>query len=171
MSPHTTPSSPAMTTTTSSLSTTPIMAPSSQTSTIPPSLPSLVSPISPNTFSQQYSETPDMLHLQLSNDALVRRNSISLRSPPAGSLAGEILSSGTVNSNQHYAQAKNILSNLKEMSEKYSDFASCYSSSSGGEAAVDDGFKYHGSKHRLNVSPPGMEYFLKRPNVALSPQL
>ena len=117
-----------------------------------------------------------MLHLQLSNDALVRRNSISLRSPPAGSLAGEILSSGTANSNQHYAQAKNILSNLKEMSERYSDFASCYSSSSGGEAAVDEGFKYHGrkkkaSKHRLSVSPPGIEYFLKKPNLALSPQL
>ena len=118
-----------------------------------------------------------MFHLQLSNDALVRRNSISLRSPPAGSLAGEILSSGTANTDQLYAQSKNILSNLKEMSERYSDFASCHSSSSGGEGAVDDGFKSLGRKkkkarkHRLSVSPPGIEYFLKKPNLALSPQL
>ena len=131
MSPQTIPTSPAMTTTTSSLSTTPIMVPSSESPQIPPSLPSLVSPMSPNTFTQQYSETPDMLHLQLSNDDLVRRNSLSLRSPPAGSLAAEILTTGTATSDQHYAQANRIQSSLKEMSERYSDFGSCYSSSSG----------------------------------------
>ena len=128
--------------------------------------------MSPNTFSQQYSETPDMLHLQLSNDQLVRRNSLSLRSPPPGSIADEILNEDTANSDQHYAHAKTILSNLKEMSERYSDFASCYSSSSGDEAV--DGFKTHGrrkkgKKHKLSISP-GREYFLKKPNMAASPQ-
>ena len=99
-------------------------------------------------------------------------NSLSLRSPPAGSLADEILNMHTANTDQHYAHAKSILSNLKEMSERYSDFASCYSSSSGDEAV--DGFKTHdkrkkGKKHKLSISP-GREYFLKKPNMAASPQ-
>jgi hypothetical protein len=164
MSPQTTTATLAKTTTTTSLSKTPVMV---------PTLPSLVSPMSPNTFSQQYSETPDLLHLELSNDHLVRRNSLSLRSPPPGSLADEILNHDTANSDQHYAQAKSILTNLKEMSERYSDFGSCYSSSSGDEAA--DGFKTYskkkkGKKHKLSISP-GREYFLKKPNLATSPQL
>ena len=116
-----------------------------------------------------------MLHLQLSNDELVRRNSLSLRSPPAGSLAAEILTTGTATSDQHYAQANRILSSLKEMSERYSDFGSCHSSSDGGEAAEDDVFTTHarkkkGRKHKLSTTP-GKEYFLKKPNLASSPQL
>ena len=88
-------------------------------------------------------------------------------------MADEILNHDTANSDQHYAQAKSILSNLKEMSERYSDFGSCYSTSSGDEAA--DGFKTYskkkkGKKHKLSISP-GREYFLKKPNLATSPQL
>ena len=114
-----------------------------------------------------------MLHLQLTNDDLVRRNSLSLRSPPPGSLAADILSTGTATSDQHYAQAKSILSNLKELSERYSDFGSCHSSSS--EGAVDDEFKTIGRKkkarkHKLSITP-GKEFFLKKPNMAFSPQL
>ena len=115
-----------------------------------------------------------MLHLQLSNDQLIRRNSLSLRSPPPGSLADEILNMHTANTDQHYAHAKSILSNLKEMSERYSDLGSCYSSSSGGEAAADDGFKTHRTKkarkQKLSITP-GKEYFLKKPNMAPSPKL
>ena len=68
--------SSTVTTTTSSTSTTVPVVP----------VPSPLSPMSPATFSQQYSETPDILNLQLTNDDhdLVRRNSLSLRSPPAG---------------------------------------------------------------------------------------
>ena len=69
---------------------------------------------------------------------LVRRNSPSLRSPPEGSSAAEMLSTGTTSSDHYYLQARSILSNLKEMSERYSDFGSGYSSSDG---AHDDGFK------------------------------
>ena len=95
-------------------------------------VPSPVSPMSPNTFSQQYSETPDIQHLQLSNEQLVRRNSLSLRSPPFGSIADEVLNTPQLGSNtgtgitshQHYNMARNILSNLKEMTERFSDFAS-----------------------------------------------
>ena len=115
-----------------------------------------------------------MLHLQFSsNDQLIRRNSLSLRSPPAGSLAAEILSTGTATSDQHYAQAESILSDLKNMSERYTDFGSCYSSSDG---ADDDGFKAPGrkkkaQKHKLSITPPGREYFMKKPNLASSPQI
>ena len=99
-------------------------------------------------------------------------NSLSLRSPPAGSLADEILNMDTASSDHHYAQAKSILSNLKDMSERYSDFGSCYSSSDG---ADDDGFKAPGrkkksKKHKLSITP-GKEYFLKKPHLASSPQL
>ena len=165
---QTTPSTPAMTNTTTSLSTTPLMVPSSL-----PSLPSLVSPMSPNTFTQQYSETPDLQHLQLTNDQLIRRNSLSLRSPPPGSLAADILNTGAgaVTSDQHYAQAKSILSNLRLMSERYSDFGSCHSSSS----EVDEDFKTvdrkkKSRKHKLSITPE-KEYFLKKPNLASSPEL
>ena len=101
-------------------------------------------------------------------------NSLSLRSPPAGSLADEILNIDGAKSDQHYAHAKSILSNLKEMSERYSDFGSCYSSSSGGEAGADDGFITHkrkkAKKHRLSITPD-KEFFMKKPNMAPSPKL
>ena len=42
------------------------------------SVPCPVSPMSPNTFSQEYSETPDIQHLQLSSEELDRRNSMGL---------------------------------------------------------------------------------------------
>ena len=140
----------------------------------PVPVPSLLSPMSPNTFSLAYSETPDILHLQLSNDALVRRNSLSLRSPPPGSLADEILSTGEIHT---YNKANRILSNLKEMTERYSDFASADSASfsddsDGGEN--QDGFKTQNKrkkarKHRLSITPP-RDFFLKKPNTATSPQ-
>ena len=59
------------------------------------SLDPLLSPMSHNTFSQQYSETPDLAYLQLSNKDFVRRNSLSLldRTPPHGSIADEIINS------------------------------------------------------------------------------
>ena len=125
-------------------------------------VPSLLSPMTPNTFSQNYSETPD-INL-LSDEDLVRRNSLSLRSPPPGSLASDILSTGT--ENRHYTEAKTILTNLKEMADRFSDFASCQSFSddtdSSSEKKSVDGFqlqnrkkrnKRNGLKHKLSPSP------------------
>ena len=130
-----------------------------------------VSPMSPNTFSEQYSETPDITHLHLSTQDLVRRNSLSLRSPPPGSLADEILST------DNYARAKSILTNLKEMADKYSDFASCDSSLGESEKEVDDGFKVQSKKkksrkHKLSPSPDNSikNFFLKKANKASSPE-
>ena len=152
----------------------------------PSPLPGLLSPImSPNTFSQQYSETPDIPHLQLSNDQLVRRNSVSLRSPPQGfgpfkgSLADELLRPGIANPGLHYENARTLLSNLKEMTERFSDFASCDSSFSGDDSDIstendNDGFKTQGRrkktlKHRLSISPD-RDSIMKKPNMASSPQ-
>lgn len=154
-------------------------------------MPDPVSPMSPNTFSQQYSETPDVHHLQLqpSNEQLVRRNSVSLRSPPLGSgpylgsLADEILSSEIPKPNNHYEQARTILSNLKEMSERFSDlgeFASCNSTTSGEDTDIsetdNDGFRKQSKgkrkksrKHRLSTTP-GKEHFMKKANLSSSPQ-
>ena len=138
--------------------------------------PGLVSPMSPNTFTQQYSETPDIQHLHLSNQELVRRNSMCLRSPPAGSLADEILSSDP---KSNYSKAKSILSSLKDMADRYSDFASCDSSLGDTDTEAVDitnevGFQYQGrkkksKKHRLSPSPT-KDFFLKRPNTASSPE-
>ena len=90
------------------------------------------------TFSQQYQipETPDVHHIQMANDQFVRRNSISLRSPPACSLAGELLNAANSTPAQHYEKAKNIISGLKQMTEQFTDFASAQeslASSSGSE--------------------------------------
>ena len=102
-----------------------------------------------------------------------------MRSPPLGSLADEILCTGTgLSSNQNYYKAKSILSNLKEMTERFSDFASCESgvSETESEASKDDhdGFKIHerkkkGRKHRLSPSPD-KDFFMKKANMASSPE-
>ena len=141
-----------------------------------------VSPMTPNTFTNEYSETPDISHLHLSNEELVRRNSLSLRTPPSGSLASEILGSNDLrsgtNTNTNYTKAKNILSNLREMADRYSDFASCDSSlaETDSEPAPDpeDGFKIHerkrkSRKHKLSPTPT-RDFFLKKPNTARSPE-
>ena len=129
--------------------------------------------MSPETFTQQYSDTPH-LYLQLSSEQLVRRNSLSLRerTPPPGSLADEILTTPycTEASGEfsHYAKARTILSNLKEMTERYSDFASCESEMSlSDDQDSDNSFRTQdrrkkSGKHRLSTTPPDRDFFLKK---------
>ena len=147
----------------------------------PEIVPSLLSPLSPSSPEQQFDnfgpqsiipETPDVGNMQqLSDLELLRRHSLSLRSPPAGSLAGDIL--GTTDPAQHYyTKTKNILSNLKEMTERFSDFGSCQSDSS---SAEDDtgGYTKQGKKKRKQRQSitPDRDFFMKKPNLAVSPQL
>ena len=142
--------------------------------------PTPLSPLSPNTFSQDINtigarsiipDTPDVLHMQLSNDQLVRRHSLSLRSPPAGSVAEEILGTATANQVHHYAKARTILSGLKEMSER---FLTQSDLSSSGTDSDDRGYKVQkiknkkSAKHRLSVSPKS-ESCVKKQNTAASP--
>ena len=145
-------------------------------------VPDPLSPMTPDSFSGQINnigpmsiipETPDVHHMQLSSEQLVRRHSQSLRSPPAGSVAQEILDTVTPTPANHYAKAKNILSGLKEMTEKFSDFGSCQSDSSQSELEDQSGYKTQGrnkksGKHRL--SPTSPRDFLKKQNTAASPQ-
>ena len=138
-------------------------------------LPHLVSPMSPNQFSQQHQipETPDVHHMQMSNDQLVRRNSLSLRSPPLGSLAREILGTANYNQGHRYEKAKSIISGLKEMTERFSDFASAKefssSGSEGGGYSTQGRKKIKSRKHRMSTSPQ-QDTFLKKANNASSPQ-
>ena len=118
---------------------------------VPGSLDPLLSPMSPNTFSQQYSETPDLAYLQLSNKDFVRRNSLSLldRTPPHGSNADEIINSD--NASRQYSRAKSIISNIKELTDRFSDFASCESLSDDTYSEIgksnNDGFQIQGRRH------------------------
>ena len=138
-------------------------------------VPGPISPMSPNTFSQQYSETPSIDLLSLSGEDLARRNSLSLRSPPLGSLADELISSEP--DVPHLTKVKSIINNLKEMADKYtfSDFASCESVSD--ETETEKGtnleFKLQGRKKKRKkdkLSPsPTKEFFMKKPNLGCSP--
>ena len=141
---------------------------------MPVIVPDPLSPMTPNTFSQQYSETPDMDYLQLSNLDLVRRNSLSLRSPPPGSLAADILNTGS--ENEHYSKARSIISNIKDITERFSDFVTCESFSEdtdNPEKIVEDGFQTRSrkkkNKRKQKFSPSPSKEFLKRIDNRSSP--
>ena len=176
-------STPPLPTTVTPTTTTAVTTTDTTTSTSqdqPKIVPSLLSPLSPTSPEQQFEnfgpqsiipETPDVGYMQqLSDLELVRRHSLSLRSPPAGSLAGDIL--GTTDPAQHYTKARNILSNLKEMTERFSDFGSCHSDSSSGEDDTGGYTKQGRNKRKQRKSiTPDRDFFLKKPNLAVSPQL
>ena len=72
-------------------------------------------------------ETPDTnIHHQNNLDFL-RRNSLSLRSPPIGSLAADILQS------ESKLHLKKVQSMMLDVKDALSDFGSCVSSSSSEE--------------------------------------
>ena len=92
------------------------------------------------------------------DDAFLRRHSLSLRTPPHGSLAKDILYSAP-----SLLKTRNILSEIKQMSEQLSDFGSCLSSSS--EEESDVGWKSKKKKKRKSSrSPPDKSFFLKKFN-------
>ena len=139
----------------------------------PTGVPSPLSPMSPNTFSQQYSETPDFNLQLLSNVDLARRHSLSLRTPPRGSLGEQLLNSEP--ESQQFTKVKNMLSNIKDMAERFSEFASCESLSDDGgtDTQNNESFKLQGrkkktKKHKLSPSPT-KEFFLKKQNTRKSP--
>ena len=69
---------------------------------------------------------------------LVRRNSLSLRSPPAGSIAAEILETTAT---PQLNQVRSGLSELKDMTAKLSEYESCMSSSDGDDPDCVDSVK------------------------------
>ena len=99
--------------------------------------------------------------------------------PPHGSLAAEILNP-SFSATPHFQRAKSLLTDLKEMTSRFSDFESCVSSSDDEvpENETDDGFKSMNDKKRgwkkkrkSSESPLGKEAFLKKTNRNLSPKL
>lgn len=106
----------------------------------------------------------------LTNEDLVRRHSLSLRSPPLKSLAKEILDSPSDSPSLH--RTKELINQVKEMSTRLSDYESCLSTD--GDTGADEssyerfGFtkKRSGKKKRKEISPPKTISFLKKPNTS-----
>ena len=75
-----------------------------------------------------------------------------MRSPPRGSLAAEILGTPSHSPINTLARSKSLLADLKEMSDRLSDFGSCRSSSSESESETKnengEGFKTMNEKKR-----------------------
>ena len=116
----------------------------------------------------------------LENEDLARRFSLSLRSPPEGSLAAEIIQAST-SATPRFARAESLISELKEMTSKLSDFESCISSSSDNDEepvevkhdefkSINERKKDKKNKRKKSASPTGNEYFLKKVNRNQSPQ-
>ena len=176
------PLTPAKTESQSEAKTSPIVAsPVATTSTPPPALPNPISPLSQASSSPTsivnigpLSKIPEIpeINLQLSNTDVVRRHSLSLRTPPHGSLADDILRTSNV-------QLKKVKDLMLDVKETLSDFGSSYesaasspsssSSSSDPEEEPPVEKKKPGKKRKSSLSPP-KEYFLKKPNTANSPQ-
>ena len=123
--------------------------------------------------------------LNLDDHDLVRRHSLSLRTPPLGSLAAEILNPVILTSTAtpHSEKPRSLLTNLSEMTSHLSEFESCASdidSSSDEDSDAkeknEDGFQtMNGNrrsykKKRKNSTTPTREYFMKKPNMNASPQ-
>ena len=114
---------------------------------------------------------------QVSGEDLIRRHSLSLRTPPHGSLADEILKSGST------PLLKSQLM-LNELKDQLSEFGSCLSSFSGsssdgenssvqhdgGSPKADSQRKKSKRKRKSSNTPPGRNYFLKKVNAASSPE-
>ena len=106
----------------------------------------------------------------LSDTELVRRHSLSLRSPPRGSLADEILGSAKVRDSPVLERSRIVLAEMKDLQEQLSDFVSCKESESSTEEDTEDreafknvedkkrGFK----KKRKASSTPPKEFFRKK---------
>ena len=129
--------------------------------------------VSPTSYSlgslTHLEEEPSIVnHVPANNEQFLRRHSLSLRSPPPGSIAADILSSGPV-----LLKTKSLLSDMKKMSEQLSEFGSCVSSlseSSGEESLVNNSAvsvqsekKKKKRKRMASSSPPDKNLFLKKP--------
>ena len=112
------------------------------------------------------------------DDEFVRRHSLSLRTPPPGSLAQELLVSS-----QSFLKTKNLLDEMKSVSDVLSDFNSCLSSISASSNEEDSnqekgesvfspqvGRKKKKKKLKHIATPPDKNFFLKKQNAGKSPE-
>ena len=113
----------------------------------------------------------DSYQYSLSNSELVRRHSLSLRSPPKGSIADEILGSAKAKDSPSLERTRSLLAEVKDLQEQLSDFASCKESSDSScdEDAkerevfrnVDDSKRGFKKKRKASGTPP-KEFFKKK---------
>ena len=111
-------------------------------------------------------------HMKLADINLVRRHSLSMRSPPLGSLAADILNTPAP-ANTHLERVRSQVEDIKEMTGRLSEFGSCQSSSSEDESEAvkdtdEEGFKTMNDrrrawrKKRKNSTTPNKESFVKK---------
>ena len=116
--------------------------------------------------------------MRLAAEDLVRRHSMSLRSPPPDSIASEILLSSQVPSTigPHLNRIRSMLADTKDLNDQLSEFGSCRESS--GSSSSDEentsereddfntvGGGKRGFKKRKNSTTPRKEHFLKKANT------
>ena len=137
-------------------------SPSRQSSSSPPDQIPAITHSTPSTVPANIAQ-PEPLP---SNVDLIRRHSLSLRSPPLGSLAKEILASSST-----VEKTNSILNEIKTMREQLSDFGSCvsFTSSSDEEKGRDSSsqnnqWQMKKKKRKNSRSPPDKSYFLKKLN-------
>ena len=134
------------------------------------------SPYSPNSLGIDTVIAQSPTDNLASNLDVVRRHSLSLRSPPVNSIAGEILGKAQFNSN--LLKVKAMVSDVKE---SLTDFDSCQSSASDDESSgykeihqeVSEEKGWQSQKKRKkskSSSPPSREFYLKKKNIANSPK-
>ena len=115
--------------------------------------------------------------LPRADEEFVRRHSLSLRTPPPGSLAKEILSSS------NFTKTKNLLNEMKLVSDALSDFNSCMSSLSASSAGEDSNQDVSEpvplpqalrnkkkKKRKHSATPPDKNLFLKKVNSGKGPE-
>lgn len=138
----------------------------------------VTSPPSAVSVSPTMSYAGSLVHfgedLHASNMEFTRRHSLSMRSPPFGSVAREILYSSAPSTAPSLVKTRSILSEIKQMSQQLSDFGSCVSSLSSSSEGDDDSEKNkkkNKNKRKSSKSPPERTYFLKKLNSEASPEL
>ena len=140
------------------------------------SKPAVNCPSTPLTFTQLSSNNDINLYVkdnqeQLDRENLARRHSLSLRSPPLGSLGAELLQPPP--RRQSFDRTKELLKEVQNMSTRLSEYGSCMStddeaSTNGSQA---DGFSSFNSRKRgwkskrKSSTSPTKEFFYKKANT------
>ena len=149
--------------------------------TVPPAYSVISSPLSsaPSKPESSFLDNPDVEPSLFDREEhsrtdveFIRRHSLSLRSPPPGSLAQEIMLSS-----QSFLKTKNLLDEIKSVSDVLTDFNSCVSSLSassndedGDQEKSESAFssqvgRKKKKKRKHSATPPEKSFFLKKKNA------
>ena len=141
---------------------------SSTSTSMTDSTPCLSNPIMSTSIGDVRRRFNSDFDMRLNDEDLVRRNSLSLRSPPPGSIASEILAASQSHDNVPLRErSKHLLASLKDLNEQLSNFGSAresLTSSSDEHSTVEDpgSFQNVRKKRKHSRTPPSKDFFLKR---------